>query len=227
MLRDYLIRLKAAKSNVRIGATRDYDSNSVVRMESFSRLGDVYIDLSQSSAAMLSVGAYSYVRSGSRLLCIGAIGRYCSIGRNVLLGLNPRNHPLDWVSTSTQFSRHYQRKVSALIIGHDVWIGDNAVIMAGINIGHGAVVGCNAVVTKDVMPYQIVAGNPARPIRTRFNQSLVEEILSTQWWLYDKKQLDRLDFENVSTFASSATVLKHQAEYDFIVLRGRHIIKTS
>lgn len=227
MLIEHIQRRKAARKDVRLGSTHGFDSRSRLRLESFSRLGNVLVDQTQSMIPLLSVGAYSYIRSGSRLLSVAEIGRYCSIGRNVTLGLNPRNHPLDWVSSSTQFSGHYQRKITPLVIGHDVWIGDNAVIMAGINVGHGAVIGCNAVVTKNVMPYQIVAGNPARPIRLRFSDSLVEEILSTQWWRYDKKELDRLDFENVSAFASSAAALEYHAEYGFVELHGRHIIKSS
>ncbi len=221
---DYLQRRRCKKKGVRLSSTRHFDSNSHLRLECYSRLGNVEVDQSQSTTQVLEIGAYSYVRSGSRLLSIAEIGRYCSIGRNVTLGLNPRNHPLNWVSTSTQFSRDYNRKVSPLRIGHDVWIGDNAVIMADINIGHGAVIGCNAIVTKDVEPYQIVAGNPARPIRLRFDEQTIAKLLAGQWWLYTRKELDTIDFENVDEFFRKASSLLEKADYGFVELKGSRVV---
>ncbi len=227
LLVDYFLRMKAAKKHIRLSSLRGFAPKSSLKLEAYSRLGDVTVDQTQSAEPLLSVGAYSYVRSGSRLLSISEIGRYCSIGRNVTLGLNPRNHPLHWVSSSTQFSRHYQRKVTPLRIGHDVWIGDNAVVMAGINIGYGAVIGCNAVVTKDVLPYQIVAGNPAKPIRFRFNDEIIAALLRSTWWQYDRSQLDLLDFENVTHFATASRSLSQKACYSVIELQGRRITKSS
>lgn len=223
LLVDYFQRKKAARKHVRLSSLRLFDSKSHLRLEAYSRLGDITVDQAHSTEPDLSVGAYSYVRSGSRLLSISEIGRYCSIGRNVTLGLNPKNHPLHWVSSSTQFSRHYQRKVTPLKIGHDVWIGDNAVVMAGLNIGHGAVIGCDAVVTKDVLPYQIVAGNPAKPIRFRFSDEIIAALLQSQWWQYDRSQLDLLDFENVTHFAAASKSLSQKAHYSVIELHGQKV----
>ncbi|WP_438971911.1 CatB-related O-acetyltransferase [Methylophaga sp.] len=220
-LYDYLAKRKAKQFNVRISTTQQFVNNCKLRLEEFSRLGKVLIDQRQSTSKILELGAYSYVRSDSKLLNISIIGRYCSIGRNVTLGLNPRNHPLDWVSTSTQFSRNYTRLVPPSQIGHDVWIGDNAVIMAGLTIGHGAIVGCDAVVTKDVLPYEIVAGNPAKSIRFRFNKATIKQLLSSQWWNLDKKQLDSLDFQDISSFTQKTQKLHQKAQFKFFYFQGK------
>lgn len=227
MIKDYIHKRRAARNSVRLSSTRDFKNDSLMQIESNARLGKVEVDLSQSRFPLLQIGAYSYVRSGTRLLCVGNIGRFCSIGRHVTLGLNPRNHPCDWVSTYPLFSRHYNQKVTPAEVGHDVWIGDRAVIMAGITIGHGAIIGCDAVVTKDVLPYQIVAGNPARPIRFRFDEKTVSALLASEWWRYAKAELDRIDFENIESFLSSSRSFVHVARYDRVQFHGRKVVKSS
>ncbi|MBR9885132.1 MAG: hypothetical protein GYB21_16415 [Oceanospirillales bacterium] len=81
-----------------------------------------------------------------------------------------------------------------------MWIGDGAVVMAGVSIGTGAVVARNAVVTKDVEPYQIVGGNPARPIRHRFSPELSKALLESGWWQYSLPELHALEYEQPSRF---------------------------
>jgi acetyltransferase-like isoleucine patch superfamily enzyme len=125
------------------------------------------------------------------------IGRFCSFGSNISL-INS-DHPLDAVSThhvfyksadhrhsfneDFQFDDHIVRDDGlSLLVGNDVWIGDHVIIKGGIHIADGAVVGMGAVVTKDVPPYAIVAGNPARIIRYRFEPSVIEQFLTTKWW---------------------------------------------
>lgn len=126
------------------------------------------------------------------------IGKFCSIASNVSIGGS--SHPIVWVSTSPVFyanrdsiKQKYSRfeRVESLTtnIGHDVWIGKGVLIKAGVEIGTGAVIGMGAVVTKDVSPYEIVAGNPARVIRRRFSESTIEALLRTEWWDWDDTQL--------------------------------------
>lgn len=222
-LSNYLTKRKARRKNVRISSTQNFNHGCHLKLEQFSRLGDIVIDQSDQAAKTLNVGAYSYVRSYSKLLGIAEIGRYCSIGRNVTLGLNPRNHPLDWVSTSTQFSRHYNNELSPTIVGHDVWVGNNAVVMAGLTIGHGAIIGCDAVVTKDVLPYEIVAGNPAKSIRFRFDKAIIKQLLASKWWDYDKNELEALDFQDIIHFTENVWKLNQKAQFSSIEIQRKHV----
>lgn len=129
------------------------------------------------------------------------IGAFCSISNNVRIG-GP-SHPVDWVSTSPVFhkgrnmfgfhySEHEFNPYKRTKIGNDVWIGENAMIKAGVTIGDGAVVGMGSVVTKDIGPYEIWIGNPAKMLRTRFNETTITELLNLSWWNLSDDQLVRL-----------------------------------
>lgn len=120
------------------------------------------------------------------------IGSYCSIANNVIIGGGM--HPMNWVAMSPvfyygrdsvkkKFSTFQREHVKTTIIGHDVWLGHGVHIKQGVTIGTGAVVGMGAVVTKDVPPYAIVGGNPAKIIRMRFNENVVKDLLKSEWWL--------------------------------------------
>ncbi len=134
----------------------------------------------------LTIGAGSYIRSGCELLNVREIGRYCSIGNGVVIGQERTGHPLDWVSTHpfqhTDDSKSFSQHREPTVIGHDVWIGREAIIMEGVTLGTGCVVGARAVVTKNVPPFAIVAGVPARVIRMRHSDSVIAALLSSQWW---------------------------------------------
>lgn len=120
------------------------------------------------------------------------IGRYCSIADQVtiLLGGNHRlywatTYPFTWLLDEWPEAEGMPCHMSSegdVVIGNDVWIGQEALILSGVTIGHGAVVGARAVVADDVEPYSIVAGNPARLIRKRFDDKVIEKLLETAWW---------------------------------------------
>lgn len=118
------------------------------------------------------------------------IGKFCSIAGGVTIYAGAE-HRSDWV---TQYSfnkfaiaseKEIIRSKGKVVIGNDVWIADGALILSGVTIGDGAVIGARAVVTKDVKPYEIVAGNPARHIRFRFSSEQIEKLLLIQWWNWE------------------------------------------
>jgi acetyltransferase-like isoleucine patch superfamily enzyme len=127
------------------------------------------------------------------------IGRYCSIADNVQIFLGG-NHRTDWVSTYP-FSKAVGWRddpiVAAaatkgdVVIGNDVWIGSGAAILSGVTLGDGCVVGAFAVVTKDVPPYAIVAGNPARVVKVRFDDETVKSLLEIRWWDWEEDKVRR------------------------------------
>ena len=85
-------------------------------------------------------------------------------------------------SVKAKFSQHELKAPGRVFIGHDVWVGRSAIVLPGVTVGHGAVIGAGSVVTKDVPPYAIVAGNPAKLIRFRFDQDTVGKLMLIQWW---------------------------------------------
>ena len=126
------------------------------------------------------------------------VGSFCSIAANVNIFLGGE-HRIDWVTTypfsefwaeARGISGHPKSKGN-VIIGHDVWLGQNCVIMLGVNIGHGAVVGARAVVTKDVPPYGIVVGNPARLVKYRFSEEVIERLLKLSWWEWESERISK------------------------------------
>lgn len=129
------------------------------------------------------------------------IGAFCSIANKVTLGGS--RHPLEYVSTSpvfldhkdsvkTKYAHHHYEWRPRTVIGNDVWIGENVLVKGGVTIGDGAAVGMGSVVTKDVPPYAIVAGNPAKLVRMRFEPKVVNGLLKMQWWNYSDEELLRL-----------------------------------
>jgi len=146
----------------------------------------------------VNIGDYSYIEYNCSLNQCD-IGKFCSIAANVSIGLPI--HPIDRVSTSPVFhnnnnrlgvSFNYDNNViesKKTIIGNDVWIGTNALIMGGLTVGNGAVVGAGAVVTKDVPPYAIVGGVPAKIIKMRFTDVQISALEKTRWWDFSKEKL--------------------------------------
>lgn len=137
------------------------------------------------------------------------IGKYCSIGSGaVFMMAGNQGHRTDWIST---FPFYYQanifkkaknpyKKAGDTLVGHDVWIGSEAMIMAGVTIGTGAVIAARAVVTKDIEPYAIVGGNPAEFIKYRFSKKEIEKLLKEEWWNCSEEKIKEMMPLLCSTF---------------------------
>lgn len=127
------------------------------------------------------LGKYCYVGRNCNITK-SLIGAYCSIANNVSIGQG--EHSLSRVSTSSVFYdlSYDELTTKDCVIGNDVWIGSDAIILRGVRIGDGAVVGANAVVTKDVKAFEVVAGVPARHLKFRFPEEQQAAILDSAWW---------------------------------------------
>lgn len=159
---------------------------------------------------------YHFDFIGDRLI----IGKFCMIASGAQFILNGGNHLTESISAypfaifggdwaQAMEGKEYPHK-GDIRIGHDVWIGHQAVIMPGVQIGHGAVVAAYAVVTKDVPPYAIVGGNPAKVIRYRFEEETIELLCRIAWWDWDIQKITR----HVQVLTSGDVAQLHQLSQD-------------
>jgi virginiamycin A acetyltransferase len=155
---------------------------------------------------------YHFDFTGDKLI----IGKFCMIASGVSFIMNGANHLTESISAypfaifggdwqDAMEGKSYPYKGNT-VIGHDVWIGHNATIMAGVSIGDGAIIAAHAIVTKNVEPYTIVGGNPAKEIKKRFSAQVIESLLEIAWWNWDIKKittnisiLTSNDFEKLKT----------------------------
>lgn len=137
-----------------------------------------------------SIGRYSYVGYDCEIHSCD-IGCFCSIANYLIVG--GAQHPMNWVSTSPTFYNvgggtghklgdNIPPEQKRTIIGNDVWIGSRVIIMQGVKISDGAIIGAGSVVTRDIPPYAVVAGVPARIIKYRFDESLIRRLQCSKWW---------------------------------------------
>ena len=154
-----------------------------------------------------NIGKYTFIGSDSILgPATGSIGAFCSFASNVIIG--PNSHYMNRISTSSSLfgyknHKNYEKNIreksykeyksginsKKTIIGNDVWVGHNTIVMAGVTVGDGAVIGGGSIVTKDVEPYSIVAGNPARVIKYRFKEETIKRLVENRIYENDKELL--------------------------------------
>jgi acetyltransferase-like isoleucine patch superfamily enzyme len=153
----------------------------------------------------MEVGDYTYGQNYIKLFQFGEntkliIGKFCSISSDIKVFLGG-NHHTDWVTTypfghfnqrlfNTFNGQGHPKTNGNVIIGNDVWIGHGVTIMSGVHIGDGAVIAANSHVVKNVEPYSIVGGNPARLIKYRFDKDTIDKLLNIQWWHWDIEKIN-------------------------------------
>ena len=156
------------------------------------------------------IGDFSYISSNSKIKNT-TIGKFCSIGPNVQIILG--KHPVNLISTHPSFysnnkpyrtfsDKNYIDEYGSASIGNDVWISEGVIIPNNVIIGNGAIIAARSVVTKDVEPYSIVAGSPARLIKYRFDELTCKKINNSEWWEWSEEKLKRnyIKFQKLDEF---------------------------
>lgn len=181
-------------------------SKLVVRLQ-YPSMRDSRIDKTskvgyRSNIVRVTMEKYSYMGNNNSVMDT-KIGKFCSIASYCAIGGG--EHPIDWVSTSpsfysdnsslnAQFASSSYSSGENVSIGNDVWIGESCFIRSGVSIGNGVIVGAHSVVTKDIPDYAVVAGNPAKIIKFRFDSEIISELLKIKWWDFDDLELKKYGY---------------------------------
>jgi len=194
---------------IKFPSTKFIGKNYLGKGNDFGKGSTIYEECRISKSRL---GSYSYISSFSRINN-AEIGSYCSIGPEVLIGLGMHptskfvsTHP-SFFSTNKQSGIVYSQQskfveTKRTLVGNDVWIGARAIILDGVTVGNGAIIGSNSVVTKDVPPYAVVGGVPAKVIKFRFQAEEIEQLLEIKWWNWneDKLRMHADIFDDITIF---------------------------
>lgn len=186
--RNYSKILVGFKAHFLTYATADCEFNEYVSLQRDSKLFSCQL------------GRATYI--GGASLSNVSTGKFCSIGQGVRIGLG--RHPTNFLSTHPAFYStgsqtllqiaefpNFQEAIP-VVLGNDVWIGANSLVMGGISIGDGAIVGAGSIVTRDIPPYAVAVGNPAKVIRYRFDEQTISNLLKLQWWNRSDHEIERM-----------------------------------
>lgn len=189
-------KVLVAKS--KIGSNVIINMNTAVK---YSELHDFVCLHQNCKISYTTIGSYTYVAKSTEISKTN-IGKFCSIGSEVIIGLG--KHPINFISTSPVFYSASKKQLGFSFtdeqlydeyqnckIGNDVWIGARVIILDGVKIGDGAIIATNSVVTKDVEPYSIVGGSPAKLIKYRFSAEKINEIQALNWWDWSEERIKK------------------------------------
>ena len=211
-LHDFFNENRIAIGNSNIGETISFADEN----DSIEQFSDFKFNMLYTSGAF----SYSFSTFGKSI----SVGRYCSMGGGIKLMGNRHEpsfvttHPVvtdqDWVYLAQGFGKVWKNTLinkdyGKVVIGNDVWIGDDVIIKGGCKIGDGAIVAAGSVVTKDVPPYAIVGGNPAKIIRLRFREDIVEKLMEIRWWRFPFWDLNELNWTNIEDFIYKFYEIQH------------------
>ena len=216
---------------------RNYTAGMTVAMHPTARFEA--LSRHPGKARMLNLGAFTYCNSAKPSLHFMWAGRFCSIAHDV--EVFDGHHPIASASSSPFTTSPYYRDTLPLefrhvgpktvfrgsygpcIVGNDVWIGAAVAIKAGVKVGDGAVIAGGSVVVKDVEPYAIMGGNPAKLIKYRFPAELIERLMAVKWWNLPISEVQKLDFRDPVKFASDCEALRSSGvgdgSYTAIILK--------
>ncbi|MBR06535.1 MAG: hypothetical protein CMP48_02530 [Rickettsiales bacterium] len=160
-----------------------------------------------------NINGPAYISSGSNK-CI--IGKYCAIGHN--LRVRGDNHNMNYLNLHARSQNefgfgYFHESKGSVVIGNAVWIGDNVIILPGVSIGDGAVIGAGSVVTKNVPPYSVVVGVPAKVIKLRFNEWMIDELNELRWWDWSNDKI----LQNKKLFSTSLDEINDLAEFRSLI----------
>jgi acetyltransferase-like isoleucine patch superfamily enzyme len=223
LVRELFRRIAAAKFNaetLRLLAEKNPTCRIMTSSLNEVVLGKQVAILDGACLDKVDISDFSYISNDSVIINVD-IGKFCSIGPRVQIGLNP--HPSKvFVSTYPAFysnnnagcplalreDKIFDDATPKTILDNDIWIGANAIIPGGIRIGTGAIVAAGAVVVKDVPPYAIVGGNPAEVIRYRFSEDKINTLLESKWWDWPIEKIGRHidDFADIEKFQQSERI---------------------
>ena len=182
--------IQSTRINIKMGQSCSIDPGALVLA---SELAD-YVHISPYAYVRNSqIGVYSSIGIGT-IVFNSSIGKYCAISWHCVIGAysHPYNIGVNCEYIPQWANEDIQLPVDKLVtVGNDVWIGAHAIILPEVTIGHGAILGAGAVVTKDVPPYAVVVGVPARIISYRFSDGLIKEMLEISWWDWDADKVRR------------------------------------
>ena len=173
-----------------------------VNIDDKSELGKHSVIFKKNNIVKSKIDDYTYIQENSRIY-YSKIGKFCSIAPEVVIGL--LNHPIKFVSTSPVFYdkkqplpfffNHFDESkkfYKETVIGPDCWIGQRSMIMSGLTVGVGAIIAAGSVVTRNVEPYSIVAGIPAKKIKMRFSKPIIIKLIDSNWWKFSDEKLQKL-----------------------------------